>query len=96
MKTPTDTEIQMLVKWLLKHRGWIKSSVIEEWTGFDKRAIRAIAERSKGQILSWPGSPGYCHIRHAKIDDISHAISALVTQSSKMLGRAREIELAGR
>jgi hypothetical protein len=96
MNTPTDAEIKMLVDWLDRNSGWIKSGVIEEWMGFDKRTIRAIAEHSKGRIISWPGSPGYCHIRHAKIDEISHAISALITQSCKMLERAREIELAGR
>jgi hypothetical protein len=94
MKIPTDTEIQMLVKWLLKHRGWIKSSVIEEWTGFDKRTIRAIAEHSKGQILSWPGSPGYCHIRHAKIDERQRAIASFKSLGKKSNKRAKEIENA--
>jgi hypothetical protein len=96
MTTPTDTEIKMLVDWLDRNPGWIKSGVIEEWLGFDKRTIRAIAEHSKGKILSWPGSPGYCHINHAKIDEISHAQAALIIQSGKMIDRAREIEYASR
>jgi hypothetical protein len=91
---PLPCEIKQLTEWLETHRGWIKSATITEWLGFDKRQIRAIAEHSNGLILSWPGSPGYCHIKHASIDDRQHAVAALCCQANKMLARAMEINKA--
>jgi len=87
---PLPCEIKQLTEWLETHRGWIKSATITEWLGFDKRQIRAIAEHSKGLILSWPGSPGYCHIKHVSTNDWHHYVAATKSQINKMESRMME------
>jgi hypothetical protein len=89
--TPTKNEVKLLAEWLEKNPGFIKAATITEWLGYDKREIRTLAEHSNGEIISWPGSPGYCHIRHATLDQIDHAINALQSQSDRMNKRAADI-----
>ena len=56
------------------------------------RALRVIAERSKGQIIS--GQKGYKLTKFATTEEIDHAERWLLSQASKMKDRAREIRVA--
>jgi hypothetical protein len=91
MNTPEKHDIERLTKWLADNPGWIKSATITEWLGYDKRQTRAIAEHSDGLILSWPGSPGYCHIEHSTADERQHFHDATCSQIRKMQSRMREV-----
>ncbi len=91
MNTPEKHDIERLANWLETSKGWIKSASITEWLGYEKRHIRAIAEHSQGRILSWPGSPGYCHIMHSTPDERQHFYAATESQIRKMQSRMREV-----
>ena len=52
------------------------------------RKIRQIAELSDGQIVSGPGSPGYCHILHCPGETLSHIADSLRSQARSMLGKS--------
>jgi len=54
--------------------------------GFGDRELRELVESSDGQILSFPGSPGYKSFDHATIDEIDQA-KALLNQGRAMIRR---------
>lgn len=98
---PVDTaDVDWLVSWL-SDKDWNTSWQIVNspaWlfrfggpAGADRR-VRAIAAESKGQILSYPGSPGYKLTREATIEEIQTATNKLRHQAKEMIGRSVEIE----
>jgi hypothetical protein len=54
--------------------------------GFRERELRDLVEHSEGQILSFPGSPGYKAFDHATIDEIDQS-KALLNQGRAMIRR---------
>lgn len=55
------------------------------------RAVREIAERSKGQIVS--GQKGYRLTAHATTEEIDHAERWLLSQARHMTERAKDIRI---
>lgn len=95
----TGEEIRLLCD-ILAGRGWLTAAqicshpeVVVDSRSIEnaKRRIRAIANASGGQILSYPGSPGYRLTKEATIAEIQTAINKLQHQAKEMLQRAHEI-----
>lgn len=87
-----DPDVDRLIRWL-EGRGWTKASQIQSALGatFSERRIRDIANASEGQIISWPGSPGYRITREATPDERDKAINNLRSQADNMTRRALQI-----
>lgn len=70
----------------LSGRGWVTARQLRV-QGFDDRLLRAIVEDdADGQILSYPGSPGYRLFDEATLPEIEKA-EALRSQAKGMLRR---------
>lgn len=70
----------------LRGRGWLTRTQLEQ-LGFDDRQLREIVEHDQaGEILSFPGSPGYRLFTEATLEEIARA-DALKTQGDKMRRR---------
>lgn len=54
--------------------------------GFNERQLGELVEISEGQILSFPGSPGYKSFEHATVDEIEQS-KALLNQGRAMIRR---------
>jgi hypothetical protein len=81
----TPDEIELLVS-RLRGKGWQTASELGAKTEAEKRRIRAIVEHSDGQILGYPGSPGYKLYEDATVTEI-HRSAALRVQARMMLRR---------
>jgi hypothetical protein len=86
-----DTERLVLC---LAGRGWQTGLSLRTRLGWTERRLRAVASGSKGRVLSWPGSKGYCLTAEAATEDIDHACAALTSQARDMLSRAEDIRQA--
>ena len=98
--TPEDVALLMRV---LRGNDWMKVSDVAATAEFQhrfeglkpanfERRIRAIANRSEGFVLSYPGSPGYRLTVEAKIEEIQTATAKLRHQAGRMIQRALEID----
>lgn len=79
---------------LYAERGWITAAKLLVKAGWDvnesnKRMLRELANLSQGMIVS--GQQGYCHFRHATLDELDHAANWLTHQAVEMDKRARAI-----
>ena|ERR1700754_4887293 len=72
----------------LRGKGWVKAKDLLKWT---ERELRAIANASKGQIIS--GQHGYRLTSEASLEEIGHASRWLKNQGKAMIRRALEIDL---
>jgi hypothetical protein len=93
---PKIEEVQWLVEWLYFRPGFHTAKEIAKAAGTNDRKVRQLAEYSKGEIVSGPGSPGYCHTEHCAPDTIARIINALQSQAKNMLLRASMIERASK
>jgi hypothetical protein len=75
----------------LAGRGWQTGQSLRHRLGWTERRLRSVASTSNGQILSWPGSRGYCLTAEATVMEVEHACAALTGQSREMLRRRDEI-----
>lgn len=98
----TSEDVALLMR-VLAGRDWMSGSEVAETDEFQQRflgssnanferRIRAIANRSQGFVLSYPGSPGYRLTVEAKIEEIQTATRKLRHQAGQMLQRALEID----
>lgn len=71
---------------------WHTRRQLEQVTHLSDRTIRAIAEGSRGQVIS--GQLGYKLTRFATVEEIDHAERWLLSQAAKMKDRALEIRRA--
>ena len=83
------SDIQLLSHWLLG-RGWQKAAVIQRALGWTDRKIRAVANESRGEVIS--GQRGYRLAAEATRDELQHAANWLRHQSKAMCLRAIAIE----
>jgi len=71
---------------LLRGRGWVTSAELSRLT-FTDRELRAIVEHDeRGQILSFPGSPGYKLTIDATLAELDRT-GALLSQGKRMIRR---------
>ena len=82
-----DPEVECLVSYLHNNPGFHTAKQLSEILGFTDRQIRKAAELSNGQIVSGPGSPGYCHISHCSLKQLNHIRNTIRSQARQMLNR---------
>jgi hypothetical protein len=81
-------EVDLLIRHLLDHPGFHTAHQLAQSLDLTDRKIRQLAEHSDGLIVSGPGSPGYCHIRHCPAEKIAHIADTLRSQARSMLSRS--------
>lgn len=71
---------------LLRGRGWMTRKRLEA-EGFRERELRNLVQHdAAGDVLSYPGSPGYKLFGEATMEEIEHA-ATLRSQAREMLRR---------
>jgi hypothetical protein len=73
----------------LRGQGWVTAKRLSFHLGTGDRELRAMAEASRGEIIS--GQKGYKLSAEATLDEIDHAANWLISQGKKMLERGIEI-----
>jgi hypothetical protein len=86
-------DVAVLVGWL-SGKGWQTGKALCARLGWSERKLRSVANLSDGEVLSWPGSKGYCLTVDADPEDVNHGIAAMRAQAGEMHRRARMIEAA--
>jgi len=81
---PTDRQLEYLLS-ILRDGRWHTAKELKVY-GFSDRELRDLVENSDGQILSFPGAPGYKLFDHVTIDEIEQA-KALLNQGQAMIRR---------
>lgn len=90
-KQVTETDIAELCG-LLRGRGWMSAEQIHSLRPkWGERFIRKLANASRGQVLSWPGSPGYRLTVEGSALEREEAIAKLRHQAVEMGARASDI-----
>lgn len=98
----SDQEVELLIK-VLTGSGWMTARQIAarpefilrfQWCKQSnvERKIRAIANRTEGFVISYPGSPGYKLTLEAAIEEINIATACLRHQAGEMSKRALQID----
>jgi hypothetical protein len=73
---------------------WATSRELCESLDMKEREIRAAANAIHGEILSYPGSPGYVLTALATDDEYFHGLNAITAQAQEMSRRSNEIRKA--
>ena len=81
-------EAELLISFLLKNPGFHTAKDLSAALNLKDRQIRKAAEQSHGQIVSGPGSPGYCHFNHCPVEKLAHIANTLRSQARHMLARS--------
>lgn len=68
---------------ILRDGRWLTAKDLKVY-GFTDRDLRDLVENSEGEMLSFPGSPGYKPFEHATVDEINQA-KALLNQGCAMI-----------
>lgn len=80
-----DARLGELIR-ALRGRGWLTAAQLRD-QGFTDRELRDLVEHDEaGQVLSFPGSPGYKLFDESPIPEIERSI-ALKNQARRMLRR---------
>lgn len=75
------------VLYTLRGRGWMTARQLYEACDLTDRELRMVVENdTKGDILSYPGSPGYKLFSEATIEEINR-VESLRSQAKGMLAR---------
>jgi len=93
-QTAGGTNADKLIHFLFVREGFHTARQITAILGMSDREIRQAAEQADGLVVSGPGSPGYCHIRHCPPEKLAHIANTLRSQARIML--ARSIRLRNR
>jgi len=93
---PDREEIDWILNWLQQRPGFHPAREIARLTGRNDRKIRQLAEHAAGNIVSGPGSPGYCHTRHCSDEARKRIVASLRSQARQMAEKADRIERAAR
>jgi len=75
----------------LRGRGWTGGAELALRLSWPARRIRQAASDSKGEVLSGPGSPGYCLTREADPEQVEHYAKAHKAQARAELRRYVQI-----
>ncbi len=82
-----DPDAELLIDHLETHPGFHTARELTASIGLTDRQIRKAAEHSNGLIVSGPGSPGYVHITHCSLKQLTHIRNTLRSQARHMLNR---------
>lgn len=90
--TPAEVEtLGRLLAYLQSHPGFHTAKHLSADLGLSDRAVRRLAASSGGVVVSGPGSPGYCHIRHCPTEQLVHIADTLRSQGKAMIQRSLRI-----
>jgi hypothetical protein len=70
---------------LLRGRGWMKATFIQQITGWDLRTMREWASSSNGEIIS--GQEGYKLNCEATPEEANHSAERMISQGKDMIRR---------
>lgn len=84
-----DADLIKLLSWL-EGRGWQTAAAIERELGWNDRHSRAVANHSRGHIIS--GQAGYRLTSEATLEEIQHARDRLHSQAREMDLRVTQID----
>ncbi len=84
---PAAGEVEALVAWLRDHPGFHTAATLAKRLDLSDRKIRQLAELSNFDIVSGPGSPGYCHISHCPPEKLRRITNAHRSQARAMFRR---------
>ena len=88
-----NTELMVLaMSAALDRRGWLTAKHLSAKMGLTDRALREIARRSDGAIIS--GQRGYHLTAQASVEDVQHFVSWMRSQAREMDKRALQAERA--
>jgi hypothetical protein len=76
----------------LRFGQWLTASQLAVMLAWTDRKVRDVASRTRGAVISYPGSPGYRLFSACSVDEIQHATNALLSQARDMTQRAVDIE----
>jgi hypothetical protein len=83
-----DAETERVLTHLRENPGFHTARQLSAALDLTDRQIRKAAETSGNEIVSGPGSPGYCHITHCPPEKIAHIADTLRSQARHMLARS--------
>ena len=83
-----DAETERVLGFLRDNPGFHTAREMIATLDLTDRQIRKAAETSGNEIVSGPGSPGYCHITHCPPEKIAHIADTPQSQARHMLRRA--------
>lgn len=89
-----DAETERVLAYLRENPGFHTARQLSAALDLTDRQIRKAAEISGNEIVSGPGSPGYCHITHCPPEKIAHIADTLRSQARHMLARSIRIRQA--
>ena len=91
-ETKPGDDLAALCAFLRNLTNWASAQTISQRLGFTERKIRDLASKSKGLIVSGPGSPGYKHVTRCtgeEIDRIALRLHCLLYTSPSPRDRTR-------
>ena len=83
-----DAQCELVTTYLLDNPGFHTAKQLSIHLNLTDRQIRAAAQSSTGDIVSGPGSPGYCHTLHCPSQTLAHIADTLRSQARHMLSRS--------
>lgn len=72
----------------LRFGEWRTAGQLATDLGWTDRKVREVASTSQGAIVSFPGSPGYRLFSACSVEEINHAVNAMLSQARDMTARA--------
>ena len=90
-ETKPGDDLAALCAFLRNLTNWASAQTISKRLGFTERKIRDLASKSKGLIVSGPGSPGYKHVTRCTGEEIDRIALRLQAQAKIMSTRAGDI-----
>lgn len=85
-----EAETEMVLNYLLQNPGFHTARVLSAALDLTDRQIRRAANLCE-DIVSAPGSPGYCHLDHCPTEKVNHYISTLRSQARQMIARSMRL-----
>ncbi len=83
-----EAETELMLAYLKANPGFHTARILSAALNLTDRQIRRAAELANGKIVSGPGSPGYCHVRHCPTEQLAHIADTLRSQARHMLARS--------
>jgi hypothetical protein len=71
-----------VIQLLQNGKWWYRRDILSKIPALNERALRAIADRNRKQIVS--GNKGYCLLRKASVEDVHKAISRLLATAKDL------------
>ena len=81
-------EVEILTAYLLNNPGFHTARKLAKALAWSDRKIRSLAEQADGTIVSGPGSPGYCHVKHCPVEKVNHITNKSISPAKKMIRKA--------